>query len=773
MYFWMGKTTTANQFQAIVHLNGTSYTSTFNITDTNWHHIWMTNEYAAGSGIVKIYVDGAQIVNSTHTIDAISLALSNTCAIGSAGGSSYWDGWIYAAGVYNLAFTPTECNDWLYNHNREPVVTGIADRTDAEGSSINISVSASGESGETLTYSAVGLPAGLSINSGTGAITGTISNTAAGRWRPTVTVTDNKTPVNRASVLNWDWVVSDVSSAPAIDRIALVNADTGAEVAGYTDLADGTFINMTALGLTNVSIKVITNPTTVGSVKFGVVNGVVNNANYRIENTAPYAIAGDTSGGTVYNPWTDYQQNVANTLTVTPYTASNGTGTAGSAVTITFTLSTQSTITPNSTTVTVPAQRVTVTAASAVISPGTSNVTVPAQNVTITAIPAVINPDPANVSAAVNGVAIDVSSQFVTAGSVVANTSIQDVTVTAASAIINPNPALVTTSVQGVTIAAALANLTLGSAFITALTNGITIAPVDVVIDNPFAYDLGSYRLYVGWTSAANVTPDFEISRFPKQVDQIWHRWPAVPLDENRLLDLHAEDVISFGGAAVKQGQGNELWPLSGLTTAMANYLDQVVFGGKNWGQFTIMTRSRVFGWKVYQVYGYLKRLADSAQPGWKRGLTRLNIEFVIEAEAPAGADVSIAISHFGSVIINTNKAFTIVVQNQGDFVTTGDVIVDVALPTNIEIVSVTGTAWTVEYFEDGVWSDAITNAPDVTAVRATRDTGINTSASANNLIMTVVARSEGSYVLTASVSHPNDTDLSNNTASDPFTVTS
>ena len=54
------------------------------------------------------------------------------------------------------------------NVNRAPVVTAPADQTSAENAAITLAVVASDPDGDTLTYSATGLPPGLSINATTG-----------------------------------------------------------------------------------------------------------------------------------------------------------------------------------------------------------------------------------------------------------------------------------------------------------------------------------------------------------------------------------------------------------------------------------------------------------------------------------------------------------------------------------------------------------------------------------------------------------------------------
>ena len=58
------------------------------------------------------------------------------------------------------------------------------------GTPIALQLSASDADGDALTYSASGLPAGLSIDSGTGLITGSLAATPDGSYQVTVTASD-------------------------------------------------------------------------------------------------------------------------------------------------------------------------------------------------------------------------------------------------------------------------------------------------------------------------------------------------------------------------------------------------------------------------------------------------------------------------------------------------------------------------------------------------------------------------------------------------------
>ena len=99
-------------------------------------------------------------------------------------------------------------------------------------------------------------------------------------------------------------------------------------------LVNGGTIDLATLSTTTFNVKAITSPATVGSVKFDR-DGTVG---YAIENTSPYEQEGNTGA------WT--MAVGSHTLKATPYTATGATGTAGTALTITFTVINTPTPTP-------------------------------------------------------------------------------------------------------------------------------------------------------------------------------------------------------------------------------------------------------------------------------------------------------------------------------------------------------------------------------------------------------------------------------------------
>lgn len=81
-------------------------------------------------------------------------------------------------------------------------------QTSTVGTAVSVKVQAADTAGGTLTYSATGLPAGLSINSSTGVISGT--PTATGTSSVTVTAKDSTGPSGTAS---FSWTVNPVGSS--------------------------------------------------------------------------------------------------------------------------------------------------------------------------------------------------------------------------------------------------------------------------------------------------------------------------------------------------------------------------------------------------------------------------------------------------------------------------------------------------------------------------------------------------------------------------------
>jgi len=94
--------------------------------------------------------------------------------------------------------------------NSGPVFsTNLQDRSDVSGGTANLDADASDLDGDTLTYSATGLPPGVTIAPATGVISGTIG--AAATYNVTVSVTDGTVSANDPFV----WTVTPANTPPA------------------------------------------------------------------------------------------------------------------------------------------------------------------------------------------------------------------------------------------------------------------------------------------------------------------------------------------------------------------------------------------------------------------------------------------------------------------------------------------------------------------------------------------------------------------------------
>ena len=124
-------------------------------------------------------------------------------------------------------------------------VTNPGPQASAAGNAVTLQIQASDSaSGQTLTYTATGLPPGLSINS-TGLITGTPS--AGGHFEATVTAQDT-TGASGSAVLGWAVHNTVTVTDPGPQASAAGNAVTTLQIQA-SDSASGQTLTYTATGL--------------------------------------------------------------------------------------------------------------------------------------------------------------------------------------------------------------------------------------------------------------------------------------------------------------------------------------------------------------------------------------------------------------------------------------------------------------------------------------------------------------------------------------------
>ncbi len=218
--------------------------------------------------------------------DGLSINASTGVIAGTIAAGAAADGPDYTATVIvsNGTVADARSFNWIVNPRIE--VDAVGYQVNVEGDTVSLSVTAS-EPGATLTYSAINLPTGLSIDSQTGQISGTVANDAAGWFGTVVTVSDGT-----YSAKAWfGWTIKHANnSAPVFDDPGLQSNVVGDNVYLALSAADaeGDTLEYSAEGLPDgLFIDYDT----------GVISGTLTESALR---AAPYAIsvtADDGNGG--------------------------------------------------------------------------------------------------------------------------------------------------------------------------------------------------------------------------------------------------------------------------------------------------------------------------------------------------------------------------------------------------------------------------------------------------------------------------------------------
>ena len=140
------------------------------------------------------------------TINPTSGLISGGIASGAASGSPYT---VVVTATDTGALSDSETFTWAVGEpNNPPLVDPVDDQANMEGDTVSLQIVATDPDGDTpLSYSAVGLPDGLSIDSATGLIDGYLADGSAGSYSVEVTVSDGKPGGD--TLVSFDWEVTD------------------------------------------------------------------------------------------------------------------------------------------------------------------------------------------------------------------------------------------------------------------------------------------------------------------------------------------------------------------------------------------------------------------------------------------------------------------------------------------------------------------------------------------------------------------------------------
>ena len=135
--------------------------------------------------------------------------------------------------------------------------------------------------------------------SGEGTADLTASDLVEGDYVFELTVTD----VDGLTGTDDVMVTVSPENTQGVVSFTLINAVTDLPVAGFDPIPNGASIDLVAIGTNQLSIRANTNPAVVGSVVFNMVGFNGGSDHGKTENVSPYALFGDTAGGTDYRPW--------------------------------------------------------------------------------------------------------------------------------------------------------------------------------------------------------------------------------------------------------------------------------------------------------------------------------------------------------------------------------------------------------------------------------------------------------------------------------------
>jgi hypothetical protein len=221
-----------------------TYSSTQTLNWTIDPHVTITppgDQSSAAGAVVTLAISASDA--DSDTLSYIATGLPAGLAINS--GTGVITGTIAAGADSSSPYTVTvsasdgaqsgsQTFSWTVTHL---ALTNPGDQSSADGAVVSLAIQVGNASGGALSYSAAGLPTGLSINSSTGVITGTIALAAhtSSPFLTTVTLSDGTHTANQTFL----WNVSHIGMTQPVDRTNLEGDTVSLQVAAQDADGDG------------------------------------------------------------------------------------------------------------------------------------------------------------------------------------------------------------------------------------------------------------------------------------------------------------------------------------------------------------------------------------------------------------------------------------------------------------------------------------------------------------------------------------------------------
>ena len=198
------------------HGNGVTYgnvrSASGAVRPNVWQHVVVTRSTATRT--IAFYVNGVAKGAGTYTV--LPTTGTTPVSIGRARTGTQWvNGRLDEVAIYPVALTAAQ----QAAHYQLSLVS-------SEPSFVALPLSAGDPDLDVLTYSATGLPTGLSIDDATGLITGQLTTASAGVHQVTATASDGALSHSET----FTWTVTEVNQAPIVASLAPQTSAEGAHI---------------------------------------------------------------------------------------------------------------------------------------------------------------------------------------------------------------------------------------------------------------------------------------------------------------------------------------------------------------------------------------------------------------------------------------------------------------------------------------------------------------------------------------------------------------